>query len=517
MLKKSLSLLSILIFLAWFALLRPRILGGPASYVLVSGKSMQPTYYTGDLVLMLRQAEYAEGEVIAYQVEGKNVIHRIIGGSAEEGYRTQGDNNDFVDPWRPKPDEVLGRYWFHIPGAGRYLNMLRQPRGLMALSGLAVFLLLDEPEKKFARKRGKRMPVGKTTQIGGLTLPVLPVSLFTAAALLGLLSLALGIYAYLQPLERSEKVQRLHYEHSAAFTYRVFTTPSELYPLGMITPDELTAPQPVSTAEDGMEPAAGPTVFTQLAQSLEVEFAYLLTGSQEAQVQGEVRPTLQIKAGEAWTRTTPLGSNVPFNGPQVSYKASIHVSELQALLEEIEVQTGYNPGNYEISIIPEVHVTGGFDAKQIDETYAPAFTFRYNATQMTFPAQLLTVEPKSVEEVITHANLLSLYGLELPFSLLRWIGAAGAILGLGAAAVLALRIYRGLSASDLLQLRFGGLIVNVASADLQAGQSVEVESINDLARLAQRLGSMILHQKLEQAHIYYVTDGQVIYTYPVEA
>ena len=43
------------------------------------------------------------------------MIHRIIGGSAEEGFLMQGDNNDFIDPWELTPDEIVGKAVFIIP------------------------------------------------------------------------------------------------------------------------------------------------------------------------------------------------------------------------------------------------------------------------------------------------------------------------------------------------------------------------------------------------------------------
>ena len=93
----------------WALFLRPQSLGGPAAYVLVSGKSMLPRYHTGDLVLVEQQSRYHVGEVIAYHVPkgdpmaGAQVIHRIIGGDAQHGFVVQGDNRTAPDVWRPKP------------------------------------------------------------------------------------------------------------------------------------------------------------------------------------------------------------------------------------------------------------------------------------------------------------------------------------------------------------------------------------------------------------------------------
>ena len=49
-------------------------------------------------------------------VSGARVRHRIVaihGGH----FVTKGDNNDFRDPVRPAPDEVLGELWVTVPGA----------------------------------------------------------------------------------------------------------------------------------------------------------------------------------------------------------------------------------------------------------------------------------------------------------------------------------------------------------------------------------------------------------------
>lgn len=120
----------------WFVLLRPGFLGGSASYVLVSGVSMQPGLATGDLAIMRKQARYSKGDVIAFQVEGGVVIHRIVGGNARKGYVTQGDNREEPDMWRPKPSNVGGALWFNIPKIGLAIAMLRQPLILAVFAGI---------------------------------------------------------------------------------------------------------------------------------------------------------------------------------------------------------------------------------------------------------------------------------------------------------------------------------------------------------------------------------------------
>ena len=83
---------SVALVVTWFFLLRPAFLGGPASYVMVSGVSMEPTLYSGDLAVVRKQGSYGTGDIVAFIVaEGEPgekaiVIHRIVGGTAEAGF-----------------------------------------------------------------------------------------------------------------------------------------------------------------------------------------------------------------------------------------------------------------------------------------------------------------------------------------------------------------------------------------------------------------------------------------------
>lgn len=132
--------------LGWVFALRPVGLGGPATYVIVAGRSMEPTHRTGDLVIARTERNYRVGDVVAFRVpdagtsEGPVVIHRIVGGDADDGYVLQGDNKDEPDIWRPRPNDILGRAWVEVPGVGLVLAAARSPLALAALAAMFAFL-----------------------------------------------------------------------------------------------------------------------------------------------------------------------------------------------------------------------------------------------------------------------------------------------------------------------------------------------------------------------------------------
>lgn len=132
----------------WAMYLLPRAVGGRATYLIVSGHSMDGTFSTGDVAIMRSRDTYETGDIIGYRVPsgalgaGQLVIHRIVGGDARRGFITKGDNNDEPDIWRPRRADVQGSLLVRIPGGGKTLVLLRTPAGLATISGLIAFWVL---------------------------------------------------------------------------------------------------------------------------------------------------------------------------------------------------------------------------------------------------------------------------------------------------------------------------------------------------------------------------------------
>jgi signal peptidase I len=159
------SALTLAAVVAWLLLLRPDGLGGPASYVFVSGNSMEPTLSDGDLVMARRETSYAVGDVVVYRIPrgelgaGALVIHRIVGGNGGRGYATKGDNRRMRDEWRPKAADVLGRRLVDAPYAGRAFAAVRAPLPMAFLAAALTFLsVANEPRKRGSTSPGARAP-----------------------------------------------------------------------------------------------------------------------------------------------------------------------------------------------------------------------------------------------------------------------------------------------------------------------------------------------------------------------
>jgi signal peptidase len=111
-------LLVVLIPLWWF--IAPVQLGGSISYINVRGISMEPTLYSGDLLVMREEDRYEIGQIVAFRSDmgGAIVVHRIVD-EIDGRYILKGDNNSFLDRYTPTAEEIVGREVLTIAGGER--------------------------------------------------------------------------------------------------------------------------------------------------------------------------------------------------------------------------------------------------------------------------------------------------------------------------------------------------------------------------------------------------------------
>jgi signal peptidase len=157
LIKKTIGGLLTIVALGLAALLLVPSILGLDRYVIVTG-SMSGTYDTGSVVFTesVPVAELRVGDVITYapppgETSTELVTHRIASINTVKGepiYRTKGDANESVDPWRFQLEEpTQARVTSSVPYVGHGLLALQDRATRMVLIGIpalsvAVFALL---------------------------------------------------------------------------------------------------------------------------------------------------------------------------------------------------------------------------------------------------------------------------------------------------------------------------------------------------------------------------------------
>jgi signal peptidase I len=117
--RHSLGFALIITLLAgWWLYLAPSQIGGPLTFAVVQGTSMEPNLKTGDLIAVTRQSEYNEGDIVIYKKYGGAVVHQIIEKRPDGTFITQGLNNEHPDTWLVEKNEILGSMALRLPGVG---------------------------------------------------------------------------------------------------------------------------------------------------------------------------------------------------------------------------------------------------------------------------------------------------------------------------------------------------------------------------------------------------------------
>lgn len=492
----------VLVILAW-ALFLPIQFGGAAAYVIISGESMEPLYHSGDLVVTRREPAYGVGDIVTYYSANLDsyVIHRIVAARNNE-FTLKGDNNAWLDPEKPGSDQVVGKAWLHIPGFGRALVPFRSPLGLALLAGAVAMVVF------FALLPGNRIrkkaPTGSSYHpfTGGAAMKELArqleITTFSLAIVFVLFA-ALGLAAFTRDEYLSETLS-LQYIHLGRFSY--------------------SAPQP------GVYPsgsaAAGEPVFLKAGCLVELRFGYSLMADSAEGVAGNITLQAQAEAGNGWKRAFPLAARQEFSGPEASIAASFDACEILASLREVESITGARRDIYAFVITPEVNITTTMAGQPLESRFAPRLAFMLDDLQMVILREnpesdpLLPLEVKEIATSARIANQIRLPGFSLTVGLARVISGLGLAATLIVGGFLALSIQKSLKKNPLeaVAVKYGAMIIDVAQFPPGAQErEARAASIDDLARLAERSGSMILHLAGDEADEFAVDTGQAFYRF----
>ena len=128
----------------------PSQFGGKATYAIVKGHSMEPFLHDKDFVVAIKSDDYHVADVVIYEKLGGVVVHQISSCIAVDLFCTKGINNNYIDSWKVKSSEILGKYWFKSSAIGIFLIWVANDPQYFAILILFLYLVLN---MNFKRKR----------------------------------------------------------------------------------------------------------------------------------------------------------------------------------------------------------------------------------------------------------------------------------------------------------------------------------------------------------------------------
>jgi hypothetical protein len=432
----------------------------------------------------------------------------------------KGDNNDFLDEDHPSSDRLIGRLWFRIPKGGRALAWLQKPLHLSALIGAVVGAgeanravgsrrSVGEGRTRAKRRGGGRKGPVATRKARAHARPTSAKTLrdvaYGATAVL-LTCVLVGALAFRRPAQTVVN-RKVDYKHDAALTYTAASTPGAVYADGHVH--------------------TGDSVFLRLVSSLDVAVTYHLVTEAASIIKGTMALNAKVSDGSGWQHTIALQPAAPFQGNTAAAKGVVDISAVKQLLAAVGQQTGLSMSSAIITITPDVHVAGSIGGRPLDDAFNTGIAFRLDQELLRLeqtptgqPGDPITASSAKSMSVPTQAPAkLALLGRSISVSLARTVAA---VLGLAAAmtaAVAGFILHRRLShEAGRIELRYGNNILTVLHAEQNAlGTTIELASMDDLARIAQENGRPILQQRAAGDSTYVVEVDGSVYRYTVLA
>jgi signal peptidase I len=473
-----------LVGILWWTL-APTQLGGRLTYVIVDGNSMEPRFHRGDLIIVYRAETYQVGDAVTYQNAelGRFVFHRITGLELDR-FILQGDNNSWLDSYHPSREEIIGKLWIHIPRLGTVVEWIRIPIHMAILVGLFGVVLMTgiikQPSPHINRKNNR--PTGNLA--GAVE------GIFLVIGVFALTFLALGVFAFTRPTMRS--MDSIQYQQEGSFFYSAAGTPG-IY--------------------DTTNVRTGEPILPNLTCLLTIGFNYNLLGAQLQGTSGTYQMDARILDEQSgWQRTIPLVSQTAFNGNAYLSMSTVDLCQLESLVAMVEQETGLHSNFYTLEIVSQISVTSNILGNQVNDTFSPKMVFKFDTVHFFLASSegsdpLHSSKTGMANSSALEANTLSLFGLGFTVQFLRGISLLGLGLALGASLIPSWYLFSQNKQNQdaLIRLKYGGILMDVHEDTIQPSrQIIEVASIDDLARLAERQNMMILHMQLNFLHFYMI-------------
>ena len=487
------ALFLVFIVIIW-NLFAPERVGGSANYIILGGSSMQPDFRKGDLVITRLQNHYTIGDLVAYfNTEGGfNIFHRIIG-LEHDRFVLKGDSNSWVDSYQPTSEELWGRLWIHLPQMGKIVEWLRLPVVFALLSGSLVIILykgvtMDKQEKTAIEKK-----IFDWTK-------VLEISFYTLG-FLTFASLVLGLISFSKPIWR-DVINTIEYQHFGNFSYSA-NVPAGVY-------DSTTLQE-------------GEPIFTNLTCNMDIFFGYSLVGEQMQDVHGTYYIQAEvIDEQSGWKRTIRLSPQNEFVGNSFIYSTPLDICMVKEMVRNLYEQTDYRSVSHTMKIKPFVQISGKMQGYEFSDTYIPELIFKFDDVHFSLYRADLEEDPldkiknNQIQFHKSEQNLLSILGVTLPVVSFRVLSAILFILCFSIMAIM-LFYYFSISRHDpeaLIRLRYGPKLVRAKNINnLSLSNVVDVDSIDELAKLAELKNQHILYQRNGGMVTYLVKLDEVNYRY----
>jgi hypothetical protein len=202
--------------------------------------------------------------------------------------------------------------------------------------------------------------------------------------------------------------------------------------------------------------------------------------------------------------------------------ATLDLCQVEALVNLMEQETGFHQNAYTLEIVSHVDIMAKVASQQVQDSFDPTLVFRFDEVHFYLANNDAQANPLQLsKQSLTgnsdlEANILPLLGWRPTVQMARGIALIGLGLSLGGFLGIGWYMYTMAYQSQeaLIRLSYGSLIMDVHERSIDPSSPViDVGTIDDLARMAERQNTMILHMTINFLNYYLVQSSGTTYRY----
>ncbi|MCD6445222.1 hypothetical protein J7L49_00325 [Candidatus Bathyarchaeota archaeon] len=318
-------------------------------------------------------------------------------------------------------------------------------------------------------------------------------------------------YMHQLPTQETQTITLCTYEHRGTYDYIAQLKPNIIY-----------------GNKTTLTPGEG-TLYTAIVEYINLTFTYTFTCNPKPEnVTVNHQIVIQVESPGKWplrTLTNVEAKEMLQLSGDLNFSMQINGAKIKQFVEAIdkEIYGTTSSTNYNVNIKPTIHlianVTTGTSVKTVDETFTPELTiaFKSEAEKGNYIAieNLNQIKPGS----ITETRQIPMPWVEYQRTT-SYLATAATIAALAISAFLYIKYKPAPPPAKIIEKRikkltspYKELIAKTTQKPPETKTTIDVESLEDLAKIAETLARPILHTTDRKEHTFYIIDNNTKYQY----
>ena len=262
-------------------------------------------------------------------------------------------------------------------------------------------------------------------------------------------------------------------------------------------------------------------LYTAIVKQINLTFMYVFSCNPKPEnITISHQITIQVESPGRWTKKlSDAEAQEMFKlSSGLNFSIQVNCTKIRELVDSIDMETGTRSSAYSIHVKPEIHITASVTKQKINETFTPELTiaFKSEAEKGNYIdiQNLNQTKPGAIKE--THQIFISWVQTQRKIS---YVATAVTAIALLISAFLYVRYKPPAPPEKIIEkltAPYKELIAETTQKPPETETTIEVETIEDLAKIAEILAKPIFHVSFNKTNLFYVLDTDIKYQFKIK-